>query len=131
MRTASTTTLITLFLLGASVPGMGRGEMAMGWKICELRYVDRGTSLASRCLACHDGSAGTPVATGHGSHPVDVSYAAALADRGGFRPVAEIERRNFVLAFGKMVTCTTCHDGRSRLHARTSSKDLCTGCHDR
>lgn len=129
MRTASTA--ITLFLLGASVPGIGRGELASGWKICELRYVNRGTSLAARCLACHDGSAAVPVPTGHGSHPVDVSYAAALSGRHGLRPVAEIERRNFVLAFGKMVTCTTCHDGRSPLRARTSSTDLCSGCHDR
>jgi hypothetical protein len=131
MRTAKTILTSLLLLLGASLPGSVRGEIATDWRMCELRYVNRGTGVASRCLGCHDGSAGAPVATGHGSHPVEVSYVAALSQGGGYRPVEEIERRNFVLAFGKVVTCTTCHDGRSRLHARTASTEMCSGCHDR
>ena len=125
MRTAKAVVLGG-WLLGAGIPAAARGELSAAWTTCELRYVNRATTHAARCLACHDGTAGPSVGTGHGSHPVDVRYAAV----GGFRAPEEIATMNLVLADGQ-VTCTTCHDWRSGLEARTSTRGLCSGCHEK
>lgn len=108
-------------------------------KLCELRTADRARATTRSCLACHDGTVAPATAhdpagahRGSGLHPVEIDYDRAamragtsLLPRGALAPA-------LVLPGGKL-TCTTCHDGASRLPARTalpmSGSRLCLACH--
>ncbi len=98
----------------------------VGDGVCTLGVADRAHTPSSRCLACHDGSAARSLGA---SHPVEVSYLAAATSAGPTAmppaPPAELP-----LVEGR-VACTTCHDGRAPLPARTAlaGDALCYACH--
>ena len=100
--------------------------------VCELPFVNRGTTKAVRCYGCHDGTI-APSPRHPGDHPVDVKY----------EPVREAAPRyamqlpaSLVLVGGR-VTCTTCHEYRgdaSYPHWTAMSmvgSALCLACHEK
>lgn len=104
---------------------------AEGGGPCALDGADRATTRVAACTGCH-GPHGVGFALA-ATHPVDVDYAAAAAGSSGeraLRPASKVPR-DLVLVDGA-VTCTTCHDARSRLPfrlARSGARALCVACH--
>ena len=107
---------------------------------CGLLCGERAAQTTDGCLACHAQSVDerrqvSAIPPSHaGSHPVEVSYAAAAQGRNptGLR-APESLRREIALDPAGNVTCTTCHDGRSvqKDHlAVANPKLLCLACHD-
>jgi hypothetical protein len=76
---------------------------------CALSGEGAATATAGDCIRCHGDDR-------HGSHPVDVDYAAAArrrpADRSALRSLSELDRGGVRLD-GGMVTCLSCHDARA------------------
>ena len=104
-------------------------------RICLLRWVARDKASSFRCMQCHDGTLAAAVShkitvKAESSHPIEVGYATALS-RQVVRPVGQLPKA-IVLVDGK-VTCTSCHDGRSREPARVAMSmkrsGLCFACH--
>jgi hypothetical protein len=112
------------------LPSRASATLVSAEETCLLRFARRSTTPASRCLACHDGSAARPFDhLSNGSHPVGVSYDAGSARIALLRPRAMLPAQ-VVLVDGE-VACTTCHDGRSATPHRValSVGELCTACH--
>ncbi|HEY6101295.1 MAG TPA: hypothetical protein VIW03_17795 [Anaeromyxobacter sp.] len=93
---------------------------------CELGRADRARTPSSRCVACHDGSAGPGLGA---SHPVEVDYAGASSRQPGRYVPASMLSPEIPLADGK-VTCLSCHDPASphRKHAVAPDR-ICQACH--
>lgn len=103
--------------------------------VCELEGADRATTSSQRCIACHDGTAGSPIAFGvrpdgiGSSHPVEVDYGAAAARQPGRYHPAAMLPREIPLVNGR-VACTSCHDGASPDPKRVvRATRLCQSCH--
>lgn len=106
--------------------------------VCELLLADRSKATSRACLSCHDGvtfpaSHTAPALDAAGSHPFEVDYDDAwMRHPGSLRPRSELPPE-LQLTLGGKLTCTTCHDGRSRLpHHLAISNDrsaLCRACH--
>ena len=120
-------------VLAGGAPGARAPEIAA--EVCELSHADRATTRAVRCMGCHDGSAAPGVAfrmragdTPGFDHPVDVDYASAAARDRRLRPRPDA---GVVLVDG-LISCTTCHDGRSRepFHVVVTRQELCISCHE-
>jgi formate-dependent nitrite reductase cytochrome c552 subunit len=88
---------------------------------------DRARATSAACLSCHDGSCASAV-SGDRSHPVDRAYASGWLR--GTLSLRSIPARELVLSAG-VVTCATCHDGRSGLphHTAMPQARICEGCH--
>ncbi len=115
-------------LLVAAAHPTAQAERAVtsGDGVCTLAIADRAHTPSSRCLACHDGSAARSLGA---SHPVEVSYVAA-ATTAGATALPSAPPPELPLVEGR-VACTTCHDGRAPLPARTAlpGDGLCYACH--
>lgn len=119
---------LVLALVVAPSPFLAAAE---GGGPCALDGTDRATTPVRACTGCH-GPHGVGFALA-ATHPVDVDYAAAAAASTGDRALrtASTLPRDLVLVDG-VVTCTTCHDARSRLPfrlARSGARALCVACH--
>lgn len=114
--------------------------------LCALGRVNRAGADSRTCLSCHDGTSAAGVAyqrpqeVGHSrlsamhtSHPVDVDYELAFAQKPGRLHPSGVLPENLVLPQGK-VACVTCHDGASRerhhVSVSMSRSRLCSACHD-
>ncbi|MHB8876925.1 MAG: cytochrome c3 family protein [Myxococcaceae bacterium] len=103
--------------------------------VCGLSTADRTKASVESCTRCHDGSIPGSLAGMASSHPVDLDYAAAQAQRPGALMPASGLPPEVTLVEGKL-TCTTCHDGRSTLRYHLSApvspkpSRLCLSCHD-
>jgi hypothetical protein len=116
-RATATHTLLLAAALGLAAPTVAgaRGfileDEAPGASGCALARLDGDRASAARCTACH-------AAAEHATHPVELDYEAsrraAHTMAGDLRPVSELRARGVRLVDGK-VTCTTCHDARSRV----------------
>lgn len=88
-------------------------------------------SLSRMCLSCHDGS--TAKAISH-THPVGMIYdhvSEGLHDPHTTRSGWGGSVADDLLAGGRSVECTTCHDphGRRRPPSLGSADALCVSCH--
>jgi hypothetical protein len=93
---------------------------------CELARSDRTRTPSSRCLGCHDGSAGSTLGP---SHPVEVDYATASARSPGRYVPAALLPAEVTLVAGR-VACVSCHAQASPHPKRAvEPATLCTACH--
>jgi len=111
----------------------------------DMRTASMPNAASLACLACHDGTIGTDVATEPGAvvgtdlrndHPISIVYD-NLADP-AFRPIADVETAGLKLFFGDgepRVECATCHNphdnttARPFLRTETVATDSCQICH--
>ncbi len=119
-------TLLVAIVMTSTEPGYD--------SVCTLKRVDRSTTSSEKCLVCHDGSVGSPIAlhvAGAGTaHPVGVSYYAARDEAAVF---PSGPRNALVVLPRGRIECVTCHsaDGSGRHSTVTSFGALCTACHDK
>jgi predicted CXXCH cytochrome family protein len=136
---------------GDVVPGRLSGH-AREMGRAHMKYVEgQGgliDSVSMGCLSCHDGTIGnrSDVQTGifrhgvssagfdpQGSHPIGVKYRRAMRERGGLRPVRQLNHR--IRLIDGMVGCVSCHDPyskeKNRLVVDNSGAKLCLECHDK
>lgn len=133
------TALIALMMLNAAQPAPEQ--------VCLLGRVDRASTSSASCLACHDGSAGPPVAFHAAGASVGFAMGTGASGRAGAHPVSvpyalgrrEVALRAFgprdpaVILPGGRVECVTCHSATGAGPRRTvlEFSALCGGCHQK
>lgn len=133
---AGASALVLVAAAGSPMPRRGGPAPAGRETVCELERVDRGTTTAQSCLACHHGDIGpgamflmAPPGQQGVEHPVEVDYRQSFLHRPGQYAAPESLPPDVPLVNGK-VSCTSCHDPRSpEQNHVTRPESLCIACH--